>query len=1045
MLVNDLMDFSARIKKINTSLSSEINAIKEKYSEIITKKFGELKKLEDKISEIEKQIESTRGQVKERVLFELQKDFYDKNGALLSYFDISPVSAPATQSIKELKAVLKELFGRLNELKDKMNNDFAIAEKEKRLLESEQNAEIQALTQKCEDKKKNYKDTISARYEQAKEMCIVDYNNASQPQKATQIPEYLPVGNCILPTNDELAEITDDQELKIPYEIDARNSGNIVLKIDTSGFDTFDSFLENTILGLTMNYIESFPSGSIKVGICSSYFSSMQKLNALYSSIVKGGFSITGEACTNQQRFNSMLNTVENRSNLISAKLLENNCFDLNSLYEKGIKTEPYQLVVVHDMLQSLTEENLRAFYGCIKGLHHCGVRFIIIDDFSEEIYKNKSAAYRNVLSQILSTCQTFELKDNLFADKNGYVVELRKISDAMQMQHVYDFGVKYCENSKENELPYISYEKIGFGTSDADKNDYESIVIPVAINEPNVWKIEFSCVANSSSATPIANLVIGVPGTGKSTLIDSMIMNGAMKYSPDEVVFQLLDFKDGVSSSVYTMEECKIPHIKVVSEGNKPEEAEIMLSNILAESERRNKEFKTLGKEIGSAVRNIAEYNKEVARNSRGRKNMPRLIIVIDECQYLFEDESLAKKCEDIVRKCRSQGIHLVLATQKLGHKMNKTVQFVDGRYCFEITKEDAEQLLSRKYASTIASEVPKGSYMAYASNNSGQDCERIRIAWDGGKTNEYAKRIRDKWSTYPINIVTIGDNSPLVISKDRFDSMMGTDEFIVPIGENYVDHSIVFAHCENSRPLIVVGTNQNAPDNILSSVILSAVKRKMETFVVDASRNQRLSAICNRDESSFVHCGDEQQYLDILQKIHDIYEERKSNIRADHHPVLFAINSVQNIIDLLNNTRKSDSTVTANSNNISMGGSFADFAKQLTQNNNSIQSNIYGKETLFNLISNSYKVNIFICLSLDTITLTNDAGEAVFGYQQRNILKMSDYKILVSNINADVKNIMEDAFKEKMMADFSESMAFMSIKQQDFCKFRYFNHFDI
>ena len=841
-----------------------------------------------------------------------------------------------------------------------------------------------------------------------------------------------------------MAEITDDQELKIPYEIDARNSGNIVLKIDTSGFDTFDSFLENTILGLTMNYIESFPSGSIKVGICSSYFSSMQKLNALYSSIVKGGFSITGEACTNQQRFNSLLNTVENRSNLISAKLLENNCFDLNSLYEKGIKTEPYQLVVVHDMLQSLTEENLRAFYGCIKGLHHCGVRFIIIDDFSEEIYKNKSAAYRNVLSQILSTCQTFELKDNLFADKNGYVVELRKISDAMQMQHVYDFGVKYCENSKENELPYISYEKIGFGPSDADKNDYESIVIPVAINEPNVWKIEFSCVANSSSATPIANLVIGVPGTGKSTLIDSMIMNGAMKYSPDEVVFQLLDFKDGVSSSVYTMEECKIPHIKVVSEGNKPEEAEIMLSNILAESERRNKEFKTLGKEIGSAVRNIAEYNKEVARNSRGRKNMPRLIIVIDECQYLFEDESLAKKCEDIVRKCRSQGIHLVLATQKLGHKMNKTVQFFDGRYCFEITKEDAEQLLSRKYASTIASEVPKGSYMAYASNNSGQDCERIRIAWDGGKTNEYAKRIRDKWSTYPINIVTIGDNSHLVVKHEKFCNMLESDVFTAPIGENYMDHSMVLVNCENVRPLVLVGTNQNAADNIFSSVIISAMERNAQTFIVDAARKQKLKQAFAGYKGN-VEIGDETTYLDILAKVKDIYDERKERIRDEHYPVFFVINAFQNISNALDNIKYScqKSEVVQN---VDMEDDLFAFAarRNQTQVDKTEKSPIFGKDTLLDLMSNSYKVNIFICLSMDTVTITNDKGDPVFASTQRNIVRMSDYKILVENISGDIRSIMEDTFKEKMLGNLGSNMAFMSIVQHDYCKFRYFQHFE-
>ncbi len=1040
MLIDDLRNYSSEIVKLKEMCSKEISEIRNKYDEIISKSFEELKKMEDEIEFVENKISNVRNDVKDRVVFELQREFNEKTGALLSYFNITPRARIAHQDIPELKLILKDLYRNLTDLKKRKDEEFAINEKERMLLEEKQRCEIQKITQGYDEKKSNYRESLTVRYEQARDLCVSDYITKPAPESKNQIPEYISIGNGIIPNNAELSEITSDNELRIPYEIDVRNSGNIVLKIDASGFDAFNSFLENTIVGLAMKYIESFPSGQIKVGVYSSYFSSMQKLSALFSSIVKGGLTITNEACSNQQRFNALLNVVENHGNLIGAKLLENGCVDLSGLYEKGIKTETFQLVVVHDILQNLTEENLRSFYGCIKGLHRCGVRFIIIDDFSEEVYKNKPMSFRNVLTQMLSVCETFDLRDNMFIDKNGYELELVKISDSMQIQHIYDFGIKYCDNSQQNQLPYVPYEQIGFGNTVSDSGNFESIIIPIGINEPKTWEIELNCIGRS----PIANLVVGIPGTGKSTLIDSMIMNGAMKYSPDEVVFQLLDFKDGVSSSVYTMEECKIPHVKVVSQNNKPEEAEIVLSNILAESERRNREFKILEKELGSAIRNIAEYNREISVNARGRKNMPRLIIVIDECQYLFEDENLAKKCEDIVRKCRSQGIHLILATQTLSHKMNKTVKFVDGRYCFEIAKEDAEQLLNRKYAATIASDVPKGSYMAYASNNSGQDCERIRIAWDGGKTNEYAQMIRDKWSAYSINIVTIGDKSPLAVTKEKFSSMLTSEEFIVPIGENYVDHSTVFANCENSRPLIIVGTNQNAPDNILSSVIISAIKRKVETFVVDASRNQVLNSLCCKNEDAFVHSGDEQTYLGMLKSVHDIYEERKLNIRANHRPMVFVINSAQNIIDLLNNAKKVEEVENMSVSNTTMPMSFDAFRGQLGQTRNSMQSNIniYGKETLFNLISNSYKVNIFICISLDTITLTNDVGESVLGFQQHNMLKMSDYKILVSNINAGVKNIMEDFFKEKMMADLSENMAFMSIKQQGFCKLRYFNH---
>ena len=154
----------------------------------------------------------------------------------------------------------------------------------------------------------------------------------------------------------------------------------------------------------------------------------------------------------------------------------------------------------------------------------------------------------------------------------------------------------------------------------------------------------------------------------------------------------------------------------------------------------------------------------------------MPRLVIVIDECQWLFDDEVLAKQCETIVRKCRAQGIHLILATQSLSRKMWNTIKFIDGRYCFEIVKEDAEQLLDRKYVPLIKTDVPKGSYMAFASNDYGQTARKIKMAFYGknadnsDRMSEYAEKIREKWSDYPIDMFVVGNKSPCPIPQNGF-----------------------------------------------------------------------------------------------------------------------------------------------------------------------------------------------------------------------------------------------------------------------------------
>jgi len=70
----------------------------------------------------------------------------------------------------------------------------------------------------------------------------------------------------------------------------------------------------------------------------------------------------------------------------------------------------------------------------------------------------------------------------------------------------------------------------------------------------------------------------------------------------------------------------------------------------------------------------------------------------------------------------------------------------------------------------------------------------------------------------------------------------------------------------------------------------------------------------------------------------------------------------------------------------------------------------------------------------------LTNDLGEQVLGFSQRNIIRTCDYKILYPNCSSDIRNVMEDSFKERMLNGMTENMAFLSLEQRDFFKFRYY-----
>lgn len=145
--------------------------------------------------------------------------------------------------------------------------------------------------------------------------------------------------------------------------------------------------------------------------------------------------------------------------------------------------------------------------------------------------------------------------------------------------------------------------------------------------------------------------LVAGATGSGKSIMINAILMSLLYRNSPANLRLILVDPKR-VELRLYD----NIPHLlaPVITE---PERCLSALKWAIAEMERRYSVFADLGK------RNISEYNtvnKETA--------MPYILIVIDELADLMS--MAAQEVEGAIvrlaQKARATGIHLVLATQR-------------------------------------------------------------------------------------------------------------------------------------------------------------------------------------------------------------------------------------------------------------------------------------------------------------------------------------------------------------------------------------------
>ncbi|SCF13865.1 FtsK/SpoIIIE family protein [Micromonospora coriariae] len=158
--------------------------------------------------------------------------------------------------------------------------------------------------------------------------------------------------------------------------------------------------------------------------------------------------------------------------------------------------------------------------------------------------------------------------------------------------------------------------------------------------------------------------LIGGPSGTGKTNLIFAWIGALAARYSPAELEFYLLDFKEGVSFARFAKgrrDPSWLPHMRLVGINvNTDREFGLALLRFLTEELRRRADAAKKHE-----VTKLAELR---AVDPTG--HWPRIVAVVDEFQMLLAGRDVVAReaadlLEDLARRGRSQGIHLVLASQ--------------------------------------------------------------------------------------------------------------------------------------------------------------------------------------------------------------------------------------------------------------------------------------------------------------------------------------------------------------------------------------------
>jgi S-DNA-T family DNA segregation ATPase FtsK/SpoIIIE len=290
--------------------------------------------------------------------------------------------------------------------------------------------------------------------------------------------------------------------------------------------------------------------------------------------------------------------------------------------------------------------------------------------------------------------------------------------------------------------------------------------------------------VAVTLSDYPPHALIAGPSGTGKTNLIYAWMAALAARYSPAELAFYLLDFKEGVSFARFApgrRDPSWLPHVRLVGVNvNTDREFGLALLRFLgAELRRRADAAKQ------HEVTNLAELRAE---DPAGR--WPRIVAVVDEFQVLLSGrDALATEAvdllEDLARRGRSQGIHLVLASQDVSG-----IEALWGRpalvaqFSLRVALPRARRILAE--TNTAAESLPRFHAVVNADSGAVDANRVVRVpaAGDREKWNELQHRL---WRQRPADLqaprLFDGDAIPRLADSPEMSRFTPADTVAAPV----------------------------------------------------------------------------------------------------------------------------------------------------------------------------------------------------------------------------------------------------------------------
>lgn len=378
-------------------------------------------------------------------------------------------------------------------------------------------------------------------------------------------------------------------------------------------------------------------------------------------------------------------------------------------------------------------------------------------------------------------------------------------------------------------------------------------------------------------------HVVFGAPGSGKTTMLQTVVMSLIYKYSPEEVNIYIMDF-GGWSMGIFK----DFPHVGGIANDNDAERVEKTVRLLTKELESRRQKFSD------QSVGNIVSYK------SATNEKLPSIVLVLDNFEPV---KNIYPELEsffiNLTREGGNYGIYLVACGNNVSSLWYKMSTNIKATIALQMTdKSDYPSIVGKTNGLEPEKLVGRGLFKSSPSALEFQaalpvdgttEVERVN------KIKELSKIMSTKW---------LGKKAkPIPIMPDviRFGTIDAND---IAIGLTSSDVDSLDISFENNHYILISGKSSSGKSNLVK-VIAKQFSGKIVAFDSTNSSLKSISANC----SEFLI--DVLKFDEFIANIVPTLQKRKEELTEDNSkkfdPYLIIIDDLKQCFDLISdNTAK-------------------------------------------------------------------------------------------------------------------------------------------